>query len=547
MEPIAHLLKTGLLATFTAGVLLGATEGRANNIAIANAALTNNDGSLGICQVQFDLSWENSWRGGGVTNWDAAWVFVKFRTTTSEWQHVLLNNTGHSAPSGSQIDLGLLTPGSAYNATTNPVIGVFVRRSGDGTGTFAATGTQLRWNYGALNLFFNDIAEVRVYAVEMVHVNQAAFHVGLGIVTGGAFTDGAGAGGSQIPFPITSEGALTMGPTAGSLWGTSTSGLSTIGDPGTLPAAYPKGFRAFYCMKYEITQQQYVDFLNSLNRSQQNARTGTALQSGLTSVTQRYVMSATATPSARNGIACSSTVPASTPITFQCDLNGNGIGGEANDGLWTACNHLSWSDVAAYLDWSGLRPLTELEYEKACRGPVAPPSPVIADLPWGPQTVSSAAYTLVNAGTANEQIATNYSTTVGNALYTITSTILAGPARVGIFAGNTQNSGRVTAGASLYGIMELAGNVNERTVTVGNTLGRAYTGLHGNGQLNASGTYDVANWPSALGEGAGQRGGSWESQGLNMLSSDRITATQFYPFLTTRLSNDGGRGVRTAP
>ena len=38
-----------------------------------------------------------------------------------------------------------------------------------------------------------------------------------------------------------------------------------------------------------------------------------------------------------------------------------------NDGLYIPL-HISWSDMSAYLDWSGLRPMTELEYEKACRG-----------------------------------------------------------------------------------------------------------------------------------------------------------------------------------
>ena len=34
-----------------------------------------------------------------------------------------------------------------------------------------------------------------------------------------------------------------------------------------------------------------------------------------------------------------------------------------------------------------------------------------------------------------------------------------GPLRVGIFAANSLNTGRITAGASYYGIMELSGNL----------------------------------------------------------------------------------------
>jgi formylglycine-generating enzyme required for sulfatase activity len=35
---------------------------------------------------------------------------------------------------------------------------------------------------------------------------------------------------------------------------------------------YPVGFRGFYTMKYEISQVQYRDFLNTLTRAQQQER-----------------------------------------------------------------------------------------------------------------------------------------------------------------------------------------------------------------------------------------------------------------------------------
>ncbi len=154
---------------------------------MANAALTGNTATTAL--VQFDLSWENSWRTINANNWDAAWVFVKYRTSlTGPWLHANLNNTGHTAPTGSQIDLGLLTPGTAFNATTNPVIGTFLSRSTDGTGTFSATGVQLRWNYGLQGLNYADIAEVRVFAIEMVYVPQGAFAAGSGGTETSAFT-----------------------------------------------------------------------------------------------------------------------------------------------------------------------------------------------------------------------------------------------------------------------------------------------------------------------------------------------------------------------
>ena len=44
------------------------------------------------------------------------------------------------------------------------------------------------------------------------------------------------------------------------------------------------------------------------------------------------------------------------------------------------CNFLSWQDGYAYAGWAGLRPMTELEFEKACRGPL---NPVPHEHAWG--------------------------------------------------------------------------------------------------------------------------------------------------------------------
>ena len=177
-------LRTPLLF---AACLLGAVSAHANNIQIANSALTGNTGTT--AQIQFDLSWENSWRGGAVTNWDAAWVFVKYRTSlTGPWLHAYLNNTGHVAAAGSQIDMGLLGGGGFYTISANLVCGVFVYRNATGTGNLSLPGTQLQWNYAAQGLNYSDIAQVRVFAIEMVEVPQGAFAAGSGGTEAGAFT-----------------------------------------------------------------------------------------------------------------------------------------------------------------------------------------------------------------------------------------------------------------------------------------------------------------------------------------------------------------------
>ena len=84
-------------------------------------------------------------------------------------------------------------------------------------------------------------------------------------------------------------------------------------------------------MKYEISQEQYVDFLNTLTRIQQNTRTQTDISE--TSITYIYVMCYQAIMNDRNSIRCDETLPASEPITFYCDYYGDGIGNEENDGF----------------------------------------------------------------------------------------------------------------------------------------------------------------------------------------------------------------------
>ena len=259
------------LAPLLGLTLLACASTTANNIQVQNLSLAGNTGTS--VQVQFDLSWENSWREGGLPNWDAAWVFVKYRTNTAgPWLHANLTQTGHVAAPGSQIQLGVLTPANAYNALTNPAVGVFILRDAPGTGNLNLPGTQLQWNYAALGLSFFDIAQVQVFAIEMVNVPQGAFYIGSGGTETGSFTDGAWVSGGTIPLRILSENALTFLVTGGVLWGTSSTGTSTIGPTGGLLALYPKGFGPFYCMKYEVSQQGYVDFLNTLSYTQQTLR-----------------------------------------------------------------------------------------------------------------------------------------------------------------------------------------------------------------------------------------------------------------------------------
>ncbi|MEZ4806293.1 MAG: hypothetical protein R2815_02305 [Flavobacteriales bacterium] len=117
--------------------------------------------------------------------------------------------------------------------------------------------------------------------------------------------------------------------------------------------------------------------------------------------------------------------------------------------------------------------------------------------------------------------------------------------RVGIFAAHPSSTGRMTAGAGYFGAMELSGNVFEGVVSLATAAGRAFTGVHGNGEIATSGSANVSNWPTST--GAGWRGGSFYTPTVDPLS-DHPTSSRPVATVLNRPSRDSGsRGVRTAP
>jgi len=516
---------------------------KGNNIQITNVSLEGQVFTDQYVFVEFDISWENSWRTSAIpANHDAAWIFVKYRLAGMEWHHMILNQAGYFSPSGSTIQI------------TSDSVGAFIYRDSNGSGSVSWNDVRFKWDYGQAGIADDALVEVRVYGIEMVYILEDSFYVG---------DDSADyhfhqGNDSDSPYYITSEGSIVINNTSSSeLWA-----LAYI-ESGTLPAAYPKGYNDVYCMKYETSQEQYVEFINTLDRTQQNNRTGTNISG--TPITNVYVMSNSSTKKNRNGIQCNTEIGTSDPVNFYCNYNGDGNINDWDDGQNIPCNFVSWLDAAAYLDWSGLRPMTSLEFEKICRGP----NPVVkGEYVWGTTTILYANYTVVNQGTGDELIE-NMGNAVGNCFHMYSLQGIGsdneGPLRCGIFAASSPNHTRVETGSAYYGVMEMGGNMPEIMVNNYDAAGRSFTGLHGNGALDVDGYADVDYWPGINGNGSestpngvyggttgvtddagiGIRGGFFSASDDQARISDR--ANPYGSLFTVRAEIFGIRGCRTAP
>ena len=297
---------------------------------------------------------------------------------------------------------------------------------------------------------------------------------------------------------------------------------------GELPEAFPKGYQAFYIMKYELTQEAYADFLNTLNQGQQDGR----VQGVLANIAKgRHIWDGGTNSLApwRNYIEVSQRAPT---VMFGVDANNNDVWNETIivekqlgndvdscamgiDGQDLAVNFVSMYDLLAYADFAGLRPMTELEYEKACRGD----RPVVNDeYAWGTVTMTYAnkshhvgatnwfnynQTSILDINTGNEKMPDDYNcgavhggTHEHHWWYGWRSHTYSAPLRVGCFADST--STRAAAGATYWGVMNMSDNCSELCISVGNTSavgpGRDFVGVHGDGQLLADGNADVKGW-----------------------------------------------------
>jgi hypothetical protein len=548
----AALMACGLALLAGASGVLAGTGGKndpdarfrgtskADPIRITNVRCSDGP-AAGQSSITFDLAWDRSWRaawevapqqhGGTGTlrleSWDAAWVFAKFRGPGAEgYSHATLstNKADHSVPAGVTLDIGTTDDGERG-------LGAFVYRATAGSGASDFKAVTLRWLHKANDVDDPGAVDLEVFAIQMVYVPQCAFWAGDGTTssTPGQFpvgdTDLArqhhgyihlvtgqfSAGDTTEPFRIESESALTLGGWSkknlgnrDALWMLRTDDFTSFVTR-TLPAEFPKGYAAFYCMKHEATRGEYAALLNALSFKQQGQVT--AKGNGPDSPAGTLVFA----PDDPQGIKIA--VPGKSPAAPAV---------YGTDAPHLACNYLSWTEGLQYANWAGLRLMTELEYEKACRGPL---KAVPNEYAWGTDRIADA-----NAPTSG--------------------------------------SGRVKARASYWGILGLSSDPGERTVTVGNRFGRRFAGMHGDGTLAPLAREEQLRdrqppgWHGLCIVGIGHRGGARYGGGiiskmdpvyenLRLRTSDRFRATSEHPSLLfhprQQYASSGFRFVRTAP
>ena len=336
----------GVAAALACCVLLDAGAARADGLRIENVTVAPRDAAT--TTVTFDIAWENSWRHGSFH--DAAWVFFKVQADDkSDWQPVRLvadkvvDPTGYGqGKDGTPLEFVVPDGDDGF-------VGMFVRRATDGKGAVAARNVTAVWDFTANAGVKRDVkVRMQAFGVEMVYVAEGPFYLGSGGIEVGGFyryTDGSR---HTLPYRVTGPGAIRTGRREGRLWARKHG--DRLEDGGEIPASFPNGYAALYCMKCYILPEQYAGFMNTLTGEQAEAR-----------YNERVVERSGTSPN---------------PV-----YSGIAVGLRLGPG----CLGLSWADGAAFAAWAGLRPMTELECEKVVRGAREPIPDEVGPSYWGVQ------------------------------------------------------------------------------------------------------------------------------------------------------------------
>ncbi|MEM1125782.1 MAG: SUMF1/EgtB/PvdO family nonheme iron enzyme [Bacteroidota bacterium] len=499
-----------------------------------------------------DLRWGTAWRDA--ETWEAAWIVLKGRRQADGVVVPLPVRASPRSVAGS----GDAHAEPAFEVPADRA-GAFVYRATSGAGAVAWR-VEVPWEPGS------SVDSIYALGVEMVRVPTGPFLLGTArSLSARRVETSVGSGTAPInalfrvdpngedlfggPYAVTSEAAIPIGTDAGDLYyiDATIPGVDTYsGDrEGPLPAAYPKGHEGFYMMKYELTEGHYVQFLNLLTPAQARQRKDLSLRES-----------------------------GRPPRAYRHTITQEG-GRYQTPRPHRAASFLSWEDAMAWADWFGLRPMTELEFEKGARGP----EPVaFREFVWGVSEIDEPDHLrlsgrILDPGGAPAMAEDGDEYVDGNAHvamlhYDDAADVCQpdgihydpgyyacrvfeggdgsrGPLRVGIH-GVAGAGDRIRSGATYYGAMDLGGNLREQVVTVGHPQGRAFRGTHGDGRLTEAGEATNVDWSAAAETHYfAFRGGSWRNAANHARTADRFFALRTGG--RVRTSTLGFRGVRTAP
>jgi formylglycine-generating enzyme required for sulfatase activity len=211
-----------------------------------------------------------------------------------------------------------------------------------------------------------------------------------------------------------------------------------------------------------------------------------------------------------------------TPAVYACEANNNGIYDEDCDGLGLPVS-LRQEHWLTYMEWAALRPMTEFEYEKACRGPL---TPINGEKAWGTVDIFQFQYTNANWGCSTDA-QTVFA--LGLCNFQTGRMYRAGSAASSI-------TDRVHAGATYYGILDMSGSTYERCVGGWGYDYSTFTTANGDGNINSDGTCGMSIWNNMQ---YWNRGGSSQNGNAIQVSSRAYGNDPSFG------QSQAGRGVRS--
>jgi hypothetical protein len=341
--------------------------------------------------IQFDAAWQGSWRSD--INHDAAWIFFKVRPEgAKEWQHVqlaadrVLNPKGYACEGNRKMDFLLPLPEEKAPVTGRDAhrsTGMFVRQASQSPPcSIALTNVTAVWNLDRTGIGRDTKVQIIAVCLKMVYIAEGPFYLGSGgTETAGwyeypepkkerAATFGSTNGTATVvvhegvdnsteypAYLVKNAGPIPTGKKPGQLWARGAEPVE-----GEIPATFPNGYAAFYVQSEWINVYDYVVMLNTVP-----AQVADALYdiNGAFFVANCYYTyeEGKANP---KGITREGTGPDYTYVQTWSSYYGN-----PRQPVW-GMRWLTWENAASFAAWAGLRPPTELEFEKYMRGPRQP-------------------------------------------------------------------------------------------------------------------------------------------------------------------------------